>query len=90
MPGDRFLSYFRDFLNLHPLLQQLGVINECLSKRVFHPKACLISFPLLLTWSYPHVCARLAQSHPKSWLVIAQTQESDHTFSAVSTMSMMV
>lgn len=26
----------------------------------------------------------------KSWSVMAQTQESDHTFSAVSTMSMMV
>ena len=32
----------------------------------------------------------LIQTGDKSWLVIAQTQESDHTFSAVSTMSMMV
>ena len=32
----------------------------------------------------------IAINHCKSWSVIAQTQESDHTFSAVSTMSMMV
>ena len=30
------------------------------------------------------------RNHCISWSVIAQTQESDHTFSAVSTMSMMV
>ena len=32
----------------------------------------------------------LIQTGDKSWLVIAQTQESDHTFSAVSTISIIV
>ena len=45
--------------------------------------------PIRMSFHIPNVWY-IAKNHCKSWSVMAQTQESDHTFSAVSTMSMMV
>ena len=45
--------------------------------------------PIRMSFYIPNVWY-IAKNHCKLWSVIAQTQESDHTFSAVSTMSMMV
>ena len=44
---------------------------------------------LVIPGIYLNVLVKLA-FYRKSWSVIAQTQESDQTFSAVSTISMMV
>ena len=45
--------------------------------------------PIRMSFYIPNVWY-IAKIHRKSWSVIAQTQESDHTFSAVSTISIIV
>jgi len=45
--------------------------------------------PIRTAFYIPNV-RYIAKNHCKSWSVMAQTQESDHTFSAVSTISIIV